>query len=135
VVAGGSTVDPWLLRESNGAVDLRTGRLRDGRREDRITLVAGVEYHREARSDLWEHALQTILLDDDVIDFFHVGIGYSATGDICRDCWFLGCGSGRNGKGTLYNPIRHALGDYALELPAAVFDLRTERSPYELAYL
>lgn len=127
--------DPMLLGVPNGVVDLRSGELRAGRRDDRITLAAGVAYDPEAHSDLWEHALQTILLDQKVIDFFHVAIGYSATGDMRRDCWFLGWGSGRNGKGTVYNPIRRALGDYALELPAAVFDLRTDRSPYELAYL
>ncbi|MEP7308204.1 MAG: phage/plasmid primase, P4 family [Acidobacteriota bacterium] len=132
--------DAWdkqstLLNASNSTVDLTTGVSRPSRREDRITLCTGAEYHPSARSELWDHALRSILVDDDVIDFFQVAVGYSATGDTSRDCWFLGCGSGRNGKGTLFQPIRHALGDYALELPGSVFDLRSERSPYELAYL
>ena len=124
-----------VLGVLNGVVELRTGTLRPGRREDRITLQASVEYHPDAQSPLWDYALRTILLDDELIQFFHVAIGYSATGDTRRDCWFLGCGNGRNGKGTLFQPIRHALGDYALELPGAIFDLRTGRSPYELAKL
>lgn len=128
-------MDPWLLGVPNGVIDLRTGTLRPARRADRITLCAGVEFHADAQSDLWHHALRTILPDDGLRDFFQVAIGYSSTGDTRRDCWFLACGEGRNGKGTLFQSIRHALGDYALELPGSIFDLRAKRSPYELAYL
>ncbi len=124
-----------LLGAPNGVIDLRTGRLRPGRRGDRITLVTGVEYRADARSDLWERTLQAVLGDDDLIRFFHVAVGYSASGDTGRDCWFLCCGDGRNGKGTLLQPIHRALGDYALELPAAIFDMRADRTPYELAAL
>lgn len=127
--------DPWLLGVPNGVVDLRTGKLRPARRDDRITMRAGVAYQAAARSSEWDRALQTILVDDELINFFHVAIGYSATGDMRRDCWFLNCGDGRNGKSTLLQAIRRALGDYALELPAAVFDMRSDRAPYELASL
>lgn len=128
-------VDPTVLGVPNGVVDLRNGRLRPGRRDDRITLTGGVEYRPDAHSELWERALRAILVDDELIQFFHLAVGYSATGDTRRDCWFLCCGDGRNGKGTLLQPIRRALGGYALELPAATFDVRAARAPYELADL
>jgi putative DNA primase/helicase len=127
--------NPWLLGVPNGVVDLRTGVLRPGRRDDRITLAAGVDYQIDARSELWEQSLKAILIDDQLIDFFQVAIGYSATGDMSRDGFFLCCGDGRNGKGTLLQPIRRALGEYSLELPAAVLDRRADRAPYELAAL
>jgi putative DNA primase/helicase len=127
--------DPAMLGVQNGVIHLPTGRLQPSRREDWITLLAGIPYDPDARSDRWEHALKTILPDEALRNFFQVAIGYAATGDTREDCWFLTSGSGRNGKGTLLLPIRRALGDYALELPGSIFNLRTERSPYELAYL
>src|ERR1019366_9772161 len=33
----------------NGVIDLRTGKLRDGRRDDRITMQLGVEYDPSAK--------------------------------------------------------------------------------------
>ncbi len=131
----GWNADPWLPGVENGVVDLRNGHLREGRRDDRITFTAGAPYDPEARSDLWDSALRAILVDDALIDFVQVAAGYSTTGDTRRDCWFLADGSGRNGKGTLLHTIRRALGDYALELPASVFDLRRDRAPYDLAVL
>lgn len=131
----GWDLDPHLLGVPNGVVDLRTAQLRPGRRQDKISLSTSIAYDRDARSGLWEDALNAILLEDGLIGFFQAAVGYSATGDTSLDCWFLGVGSGRNGKGTVAQPIRHALGDYALELPASVFDLKTGRAPYELARL
>jgi putative DNA primase/helicase len=127
--------DPYLLGVPNGIVDLRTGALRPGRRQDKITLNTSVPYNPEARSRLWEDTLRAILLDDEQIDFFQAAVGYSVTGDTSLDRWFLVSGKGGNGKGTLAHPIRHALGEYALELPASVFDLKVDRAPYELARL
>jgi putative DNA primase/helicase len=128
-------LDPHLLGVPNGVVDLRTGDLRAGRREDKISLSASIAYDPHARSQLWERTLKAVLVDDELICFFQAAAGYSATGDTSLDSWFLGCGEGRNGKGTTAHPIRQALGDYALELPASVFDLKTERAPFELARL
>jgi putative DNA primase/helicase len=127
--------DPYVLGVPNGVVDLRSGQLRAGRRQDKITLSTSVAYDPDARSILWENTLKAILLQDELIGFFQAAVGYSATGDNSLDRWFLGSGEGRNGKGTLAHPIRHALGDYAIELPASVFDLKADRAPYELASL
>lgn len=126
---------PWLLGVPNGVVDLQTGERRDGQREDRITMSAAVPFDSDARSELWERTLRDVLGSDEAVDFFQVAAGYSTTGDMRRDCWFLTVGTGRNGKGTLLHPIRRALGDYAMELPAAVFDLRRDATPYDLAAL
>jgi putative DNA primase/helicase len=131
----GWDLDPYLLGVPNGVVELRSGRLRAGRRQDKITLNTSVPYDPDARSGLWEDTLKAILLQDELIDFLQVAVGYSATGYTSLDRWFLGSGAGRNGKGTVAHPIRHALGDYALELPASVFDLKADRAPYELARL
>lgn len=128
-------LDPWLLGVPNGVIDLRTGTLRDGRPADRITMQAGVAYDPEARDERWDAALRAILPDPALVAFVQTAAGYSATGDTRRDVWFLEHGSGRNGKGTLTHPIRRAMGDYACELPAAVFDARHDAPAYDLAAL
>jgi putative DNA primase/helicase len=133
--SGDWDTDPWLLGTPNGTVELATGALRPGRREDRITLGTSVAYDPEARSDLWEETLRAVLPADGLVDFLQVAIGYSATGDTRRDVWFLAHGSGRNGKGTVMHPIRRALGGYAVELPAAIFDRQRDAAPYDLASL
>src|SRR5918995_1648258 len=40
--------DPWLLNVKNGTIDLRTGELREHRREDLITKLAPVDYDPDA---------------------------------------------------------------------------------------
>lgn len=127
--------DPWLLGVSNGVVDLRTGALRAGRRSDRITLSAAAAFDPTARSATWDAALRAIFPSADQIAFVQTALGYSATGDTGRDCWFLASGSGRNGKSTVLHAARRSLGDYACELPAAVLDARRDSAPYDLAVL
>ena len=52
---------PWLLNAPNGTVDLRTGELREHRREDLLTKMAGADYNPTAAAPTWaatlEHAL------------------------------------------------------------------------------
>lgn len=127
--------DPWLLGTPSGVVDLTTGQLREGRREDRITQATGVPYDPEARSELWDRTLSDIFASDYLVAFVQVAVGYSATGDTRRDCWFLSHGRGGNGKSTLLQAFRRALGEYALELPAAVLDQRRDGTPFDLAAL
>lgn len=128
-------LDPWLLGCANGVVDLRTGTLRKGRPDDRITFSTRVEFDPEARSELWEQTLEQIFPHAGLIDFMQRCLGYTATGDTKCDKWFLSWGGGRNGKGTVYGAVRAALGDYALELPSAALDRRRDNTPYDLAKL
>jgi putative DNA primase/helicase len=127
--------DPMLIGAPNGVIDLGHGILRPGRPEDRITMSVAVPFDPDARSGLWEQTLREVLVDENVIDFVQTAAGYSMTGDTRQDCWFLGSGDGRNGKGTVLHPIRRVLGDYAMELPASVFDQRRDGTPYDLAAL
>ena len=43
-VGDGWDRDPWLLGTPTGVVDLRTGDLRPGRREDKITMLTGTAW-------------------------------------------------------------------------------------------
>lgn len=120
--------DPWLLGVRNGVVDLRTGLLREGRPEDRITMQASVTFDPDAKCPIWDKTLTDIFGgDEELMSYFDRFVGYSLTGD-CREealafCW----GDGANGKGTVMNTIARILGDYADDLPFSALELH-ERS-------
>lgn len=105
--------DPWLLGVRNGVVDLRTGELRAGRCEDRITMQTRYPYDASAACPQWEAWLAEILKDDlELVPFVHRALGYSITGDCREEVFFMCVGDGRNGKGTLINIVGEVMGDY-----------------------
>ena len=57
--------NPFSLGVANGVVDLKTGTLRDGRREDKIPLNTGVRFDPETTAPRWK-AFVNEVFDDDV---------------------------------------------------------------------
>jgi len=104
--------DPWLLGTPNGALDLRTGRLRAAERSDYITKQTTVGYDAEATAPTWDRFLARVLPDADVRRFVQRAVGYSLTGDTSEQVLFLCYGTGANGKSTFIELIRQMLGDY-----------------------
>ncbi len=114
--------DPWLLNCVNGTLELRTGALRDHRREDMITKFAPVAYDPDARCDLFLAFLDRIMAEDrDVIRFLQKILGYALTGDVREDLFFIFWGRGANGKTTLLRLLLWLLGDYAKVAAADLF--------------
>jgi P4 family phage/plasmid primase-like protien len=109
--------DPWVLNVLNGTIDLRTGELREHRREDLITKLAPVEYDPAAAAPTWETFLERVLPGDDLRTFVQRAAGYSATGDTSEQCMFIHHGPGANGKSTFQETLAAALGDYAMRTP------------------
>ena len=111
---------PWLLCTPNGVIDLRTGELRPGRPEDRITNSTRVEYHPDATSELWGRTLAAIFEGNDrMMAYWQRFVGYALSGTAQEEVFPLLWGGGRNGKGTIIESLRSALGDYADDLPFA----------------
>lgn len=135
--AGGAwDADPWLLACPNGVVDLRTGTLRDGRPEDRLTLRAGVAFDPGATAPRFERFLDEIFDGDgERVSWLHRAVGYSLTGATSEQIFFLLHGHGANGKGALTRALSHALGDYGFNLPFSTFEARPSGIPNDLAAL
>ncbi len=128
--------DPWLLGVNNGVVDLKTGELRPGRPEDRITMTTGVGFDPEAKCPRWEQFLVEVFGDTDLIDWLWRSLGYSTSGDTTEQCIFMGYGVGANGKGVFGGAIHSTLGDYAHSSPFSTFELYHRASiPNDLACL
>jgi putative DNA primase/helicase len=104
--------DGMLFNVLNGTIDLRTGSLREHRREDLITKLAPVNYDPDATCPQWDKFLAEIL-PGDLVMFVQRAVGYSFTGSIRENVFFLLHGVGANGKSTLLEVLRFLLGDYA----------------------
>jgi putative DNA primase/helicase len=80
--------------------------------------MAPVRADRQAKCPLFKKFLKRITGDDaDLRTFIQKAVGYSLTGDMCKQVFFFVYGrSGNNGNSTLVNLIREMLGDYGLHI-------------------
>lgn len=119
--------DPMLLSLANGILDLTTGKLRDGRPEDRITLCAGVSFDPEAKCPLWEKFINDVFQDNtELIQYVKKSLGYTLSGSVREQVVFFGYGSGSNGKSVLFSVINAVLGEYAFNAPSTLFQRNTQ---------
>jgi putative DNA primase/helicase len=133
----GWDADPWLLGVPNGVVDLRTGTLRPGRPEDRITMQTGAPFEPDATGPRWNQFIREVFAGHQpLMDFVHRALGYSLTGITSEQVLFLLYGTGANGKGTLTNTIKKVLGDYAWNMPFTTIEMKDRTAiPNDLAAL
>ncbi|MDE1971161.1 MAG: PriCT-2 domain-containing protein [Patescibacteria group bacterium] len=106
--------DMNMLGVANGAVDLRTGEFIEPNPELRITTITDTEYRPNAKATLFEKTVSDAFFGDaEMVSFFQRLIGYSILGKPTEDFIVIPFGSGSNGKSTIFNAIRAALGDHA----------------------
>ena len=129
--------NPFLLGVANGVVDLRTGRLRPGKRSDLITMQTDVKFDARASAPTWERFLKQVFGGDtQLIEFVQRAVGYSLTGDTSEQVLFMCYGTGANGKSTFLDALRAVFGPYAYNLPFSAFELKARSSiPNEIAAL
>jgi putative DNA primase/helicase len=129
--------DPWLLGVANGVVDLRTGALRPGSPDDRITQHVPVVFDPAAACPRWERFLDEVFVGDEhLITYITRAIGYSLTGDVSEQCLWMAWGGGANGKTVFLNVLRALGGSYAANTPFSTFEVRGRSAiPNDLAAL
>jgi putative DNA primase/helicase len=124
-----------LLNVLNGTIDLRTGELREHRREDLITKLAPVEYDPEAKAPAWAATLERVLPSEEVRRFFKKVCGYALTGDVSEQMLPVLYGTGANGKSTVLNALLAVLGDYGMQAAPDLLVAKKGSHPTELADL
>jgi putative DNA primase/helicase len=130
--------DPWLFNLQNGTLELKTGRLREHRREDFITKLCPVTINPTATCPLWDCFLDKVLGGNEGLKcYLQRLVGYSLTGVTSEHVLPFLYGSGANGKSTFIETVINLMGpDYAMK---AAKDLlltkRGESHPTELADL
>ena len=129
--------DPMLMGVSNGVIDLRTGNLRDSRRDDYITKQTLVRYNPTAACPRWLSFLDQIMCGKQgLVDFLQRAIGYCMTGDFIEQCLFLLHGLGSNGKSTFLNVVKALMGDYGIQIaPEAIMLKHDGGVPNDIARL
>ena len=134
----GWDADLMLLGCPNGTVELATGTFRPGRREDRLTRGVAVPYDSQATCPRWEQFLEEVFWGDrELIDFLWRSIGYSLTGSIKEQIfWLLHGPRGSNGKSIFLGTLRYVLGDLAYSASFSLFDYACrDAHPQNLAQL
>jgi len=99
----------WLTKTPDGKVKRQ---IRPHNPADRITRYIDLDYDPKATAPLFESTLSTSLPEDDKRDFFQRALGYSATGIIYEQAFFMCQGVGGDGKSTLLAACRKALGGF-----------------------
>lgn len=126
---------PDLLNVGNGVVDLRDGTIRPHDRELLLTTVTEVGYWPGAAHPDWDQALAA--LPDDSQSWAQVRLGQGLTGYPTPDDKLpVLRGAGANGKTTVVDAVRRAVGDdYAVMMPERVLLARPGDHPTELMTL
>ena len=113
--------DPWLLGVQNGVVDLRTGHLANGNPADYISQQIAAPYGH-AECPRWLQFLDEVFNGDkELINFVHRAVGYSLTGDMREQCFFLCTGGGSNGKSKFLSALEAVFGSYGQRATMKLF--------------
>jgi putative DNA primase/helicase len=129
--------DTWLLNCPNGTLELKTGKLRDHRREDYITKLCPTPFDPAATCPTWEQFLDRVFAGAGVIDYTQRVLGHCLTGDTREQALWIFWGSGSNGKSVLINTVLEVLGeDYAIKAARDLFLARkADNHPTQVARL
>jgi len=117
----GWDLKPDILGVRNGVISLPDGTLRPGRPNDRITLALDLDYDADAAAPRWEQFIREILPDPDLAAFIKRAIGYSLTGQMKEQCFFMCHGKGSNGKSVFLDTLAHLLGPLYAATPFSTF--------------
>jgi putative DNA primase/helicase len=130
--------DPWLFNVENGTVDLRTGEIREHRKEDFITKLAPVAFDPDAACPRWRAFLETTFAGDaELIGYMQRLVGYCLTGATEEHILPFLHGNGANGKSTFCETVLKLMGpDYAMKAaPDLLMARRGEAHPTDRADL
>jgi putative DNA primase/helicase len=129
--------DPLLFNLLNGTIDLRTQRLQQHKRAERLTKRTEVRFDPSAACPLWLAFLDRVFTENqNLIGFTRRLFGYCLTGLLTEHIIVILYGTGANGKSTLLHILRSLAGDYAHHCRPEVFTTkRNDSQGFELVSL
>ena len=127
--------DPWVINTPEGLIDLRTGDIRQARREDMVTKMTAVGPGRACT--LWREFLRRITDGNSELErFIARSFGYALTGVTREHALFFDYGLGASGKTVKNETFAGLLGDYAMAAPIEMFTAsKFERHSTDVAAL
>jgi putative DNA primase/helicase len=129
--------DPMLFNVENGTLDLRTGALRQHRREDLLTRISHITFDRDADCERWDAFLWQVLgQEDELYRYARRLVGYLLTGKTTEQVVHFLYGLGANGKSVFCEVLEELLGEYAIVAsPELVMVRRHAGIPNDIARL
>jgi putative DNA primase/helicase len=129
--------DIWLINTPGGVIDLRTGRMREHQRSDRMTKICTATLQSGSTCPTWMAFLSDVTAGDaSQIAYLQKIFGYCLTGSTQEHALFFLYGTGANGKSVFVNTLFTIMGDYAANAPMDTFmESRGDRHPTDLAGL
>ncbi|MER6316622.1 phage/plasmid primase, P4 family [Streptomyces sp. NPDC001581] len=132
--------DPYALCTPAGIVDLHTGLIRAPQPDKDFHSRSTSTGPKQQPTPRWERFLTDTFGAEaegrEMIDFLHLMLGYSITGDVGAQVMPFLFGAGKNGKSVLLDVLMKLLGDYADAAPPGFLMARTfDGHPTELAEL
>lgn len=122
--------EPTLIACRNGMVDLRDGSIRPFRADDLFTKNTGVVYEPGFRLPEWDRFLRSATRDDDaLVEYMQLAAGYTLTGLVSEECFFIISGPTGTGKSTFVEGMTGAMGQYCGVANAETFMRRANRDP------
>lgn len=112
--------DPMLLTCKNGCIDLKKGEFRAGKQSDFIRTISPTDWiNYDTPCSMWEKFISEMFGKDQlVIDYVQRLFGYGITGLNTEHVFPIFWGpEGRNGKSTLFDTLKHVLGEFAYRVP------------------
>ncbi len=116
-----------LFPVGNGVIDLTKGVLVDGLPSDLMTRRSEVEYDDAVDYGEWEEILKDICIhpdldgSDELPKFLQVYLGYCMTASVKEEKILVLIGVGRNGKGTILEPVSKVFGSFFHQASRALF--------------
>ena len=113
-----------LLNTDSGIVDLTTGKIQDFDPKYMLSKNTNTKVSFEEPT-VWIKFLHDIFRRDDkqeeqeVIECIQQCVGYSLSGSIDQQCFFICYGNGSNGKSTFSGQVAQILGEYATATPVS----------------
>lgn len=104
--------NPYDLNCANGTLNLLTGELRPHDPGDLITKITRGAYGSTTGKAEWDTFIERVLPDPEVRAYLQRVTGLGLVGNSNEHILPIATGTAQNGKGTYYNAVLHALGDY-----------------------
>jgi len=125
---------PAMLNVTNGIVSLEGGTIAPHSPESMLTLKAAADFNPRAVCPRWEAFLARVQPDPEIRSYLQRITGYSATGSIREQVFFLHHGTGANGKSVFHDVVMHVLGSYVQSVPVeALMASGADRIPNDIA--
>lgn len=116
--------DMYLLNTDSGIVNLNTGKIQDFDPKYMLSKNTNTKVSFEEPT-VWIKFLHDIFRRDnkeeeeEVIECIQQCVGYSLSGSIDQQCFFICYGNGSNGKSTFSGQVSQILGEYATTTPVS----------------